>query len=414
MKIKSVRAIEILDSRGNPTIKAYALLENGIVGAASVPSGASTGAYEAKELRDKDARFNGRGVLRAKAHINNEISQALSGIEASNQVLIDETMIHLDGTENKSRLGANAILAVSLAIARTNAIALKLPLYQYINQMTNAKMKIPTPFMNIINGGAHANWITDIQEYMIIPMAFSSFTESVRAGSEIYACLKEILRMHGHSTSVGDEGGFTPMFTDNKQPFALMASAVNTAGYVLGKNIGFGIDVAASEFYAGGAYQFKREGRALSTTELAGFYQQIIEQNGVVSIEDPFVEDDWESFFTITTKFNGRVQVVGDDLYATNPLRIQTGIERKATSAVLIKPNQIGTLTETLKAIAVARKGGQMIVVSHRSGETEDSFIADLSVAVGAEAIKTGAPARGERIAKYNRLLEIENELSVL
>lgn len=409
MNIKSIRAIEILDSRGNPTIKAYVLLENGIEGSASVPSGASTGKYEASELRDGGARLKGKGVLRAVANINTEISQALSGMNVENQALIDEALIRLDGTADKSRLGANAILAVSLAVLKSAAELNKAPVYKYINQMTSFKMKIPTPLVNVINGGAHANWVADIQEYMIIPIGFDSFHKSIMACSEIYMCLKEILKTGGHFISVGDEGGFTPLVSDNKHPLILMANAVSQAGYILGKDFIFGIDAAASEFYLNGKYQFKREKREMSVNELADFYKQIVEQNGVVSIEDPFAEDDWENFVSITADMKDRVQIVGDDLYVTNPIKIKKGIEQKATNAVLIKLNQIGTLSETLKAVAMARAGGQSIIISHRSGETEDTFIADLAVAVGAEEIKTGAPARGERTAKYNRLLEIEN-----
>ncbi len=409
MNIKSIRAIEILDSRGNPTIKAYVLLENGIEGSASVPSGASTGKYEASELRDGGERLQGKGVLRAVANINGEISQALSGINIEHQTLIDETMIHLDGTINKSRLGANALLAVSLAAARTAAMTTNIPLYRYINQMTGFKVKIPTPLVNVINGGAHANWVADIQEYMIIPIGFDSFHKSIMVCSEIYMCLKEICKAGGHFISVGDEGGFTPLVSDNKHPLMLMANAVSQAGYILGKDVSFGIDAAASEFYVNGKYQFKREQRELSSEELSDFYKQIVEQSGVVSIEDPFAEDDWENFATITADMKGKVQIVGDDLYVTNPARIKKGIEQKATNATLIKLNQIGTLSETLKAVATAKAGGQSIIISHRSGETEDAFIADFAVAVGAEEIKTGATARGERTAKYNRLLEIEN-----
>ncbi len=409
MNIKSIRATEILDSRGTPTIKAYVLLENGVESSAAVPSGASTGKHEASELRDGGERLQGKGVLRAVAHINGEISQALSGINIEHQALIDETMIRLDGTINKSRLGANALLAVSLAAARTAAMATNVPLYRYINQMTGFKMRIPTPLVNIINGGAHANWATDIQEYMIIPTGFATFRESIMVAAEIYMRLKAILKASGYFISIGDEGGFAPAVAHNKQPFALMAEAVRQAGYVLGQNISFGIDAAASEFYVNGKYQFKREQRELSSEELFDFYKQIVEQSGVVSIEDPFAEDDWKSFSDITAAFREKIQIVGDDLYATSQVRIKKGIIERATNAVLIKPNQIGTLSETLKAAAIARAGNQSIIISHRSGETEDTFIADLAVAVGAEEIKTGAPARGERTAKYNRLLEIEN-----
>jgi len=413
MKIISARAIEILDSRGNPTIKARVLLTDGTKGDASVPSGASTGTHEARELRDGGARFNGKGVLNAIKNINSEISQAITGLSVDDQSLIDKTLIELDGTENKSRLGANAMLVVSLATARAATNATGQPLYKYLNQITKAEIKIPTPLMNVINGGAHANWVTDIQEYMIMPTGFNNFSESVRACSEIYMQLKNVLKSKNYSVSVGDEGGFAPQVLDNSEPFFLITEAINQAGYVLGKNINFAIDVAASEFYQEKKYHLKREKKELSAEELAEFYNRFIVEHGVISIEDPFAEDDWTSFTTITEQLGNKIRIVGDDLYATNPLRIKQGIDQKATNAVLIKPNQIGTLSETLKAISVAREGNQSIIISHRSGETEDSFIADLAVAVGAEAIKAGAPARGERTAKYNRLLEIENELSL-
>ena len=411
MKISSAHAIEILDSRGNPTIRARVLLANGQEGTASVPSGASTGTHEARELRDGGARFNGKGVLSAIKNINSEISQAITGLSVDDQSLIDKTLIELDGTESKSRLGANAILAVSLATARAGANATGQPLYKYLNQITKAEMKMPTPLMNVINGGAHANWVTDIQEYMIMPAGFNNFSESVRACSEIYMQLKNVLKSKNYSVSVGDEGGFAPQVLDNSEPFFLITEAINQAGYVLGKNINFAIDVAASEFYQEKKYHLKREKKELSAEELAEFYNRLIVEHSVISIEDPFTEDDWISFTAITEQLGNKIRIVGDDLYATNPLRIKQGIDQKATNAVLIKPNQIGTLSEALKAISVAREGSQSIIISHRSGETEDSFIADLAVAVGAEAIKAGAPARGERTAKYNRLLEIENEL---
>ncbi len=410
MKISSVRAIEILDSRGNPTIRASVLLENGQEGTASVPSGASTGVHEAHELRDGDARFNGKGVLSAIKNINSEISQAISGLSAEDQSLIDKTLIELDGTENKSRLGANAMLAVSLATARAGANATRQPLYKYLNQMTGAEMKMPAPLMNVMNGGAHANWVTDIQEYMITPTGFNNFSESVRACSEIYMQLKNVLKSKNYSVSVGDEGGFAPQVLDNSEPFFLITTAINQAGYVLGKDINFAIDVASSEFYQDKKYHLKREKKELSAEELTEFYKRLIREHSVISIEDPFAEDDWTSFATLTEQLGNKLRIVGDDLYATNPLRIKQGTDQKATNAVLIKPNQIGTLSETLKAISIAREGNQSIIISHRSGETEDSFIADLAVAVGAEAIKAGAPARGERTAKYNRLLEIESE----
>jgi len=412
MKIESIRATEILDSRGEPTVKAYVKLQDGTLGAASVPSGASTGAHEAAELRDGDERYHGRGVLAAAHNVNTEIAEALTGINAENQDSIDAALLKLDGTENKSRLGANAILAVSLAAARAAASSAGLPLYRYLNGMTREKMKMPIPLMNIMNGGAHGNWVTDIQEYMVIPSGFFGFGESVRACSEIYAELRSALRSKKYSVGVGDEGGFAPSFADNIEPFILMAEAAERAGYVLGEHISFGIDAAASEFYSDGKYKLKREGKELSAKELADFYGQITEEHGVASIEDPFSEDDWDNFTAMTAAIGDRIQVVGDDLYATDPKRIMKGAGIKATNAVIIKPNQIGTLSETLDAISAARDGGQSVIISHRSGETEDPFIADLAVAVGAEEIKSGAPARSERTAKYNRLLEIEGELA--
>jgi enolase len=411
MKIDSVKAAEILDSRGNPTVKAYIRLQDGTLGTASVPSGASTGIHEAAELRDGGDRYHGKGVLAAVRNIDIEIAEALTGINVENQDSIDAALIKLDGTDNKSRLGANAILAVSLASARAASISAKLPLYKYLNGMVKAKINMPIPLMNIMNGGAHGNWVTDIQEYMVIPSGFGSFNESVRACSEIYAELKDLLKEKKYSVGVGDEGGFAPTFADNIEPFALMAEASKKAGYALGEHISFGIDAAASEFYMNGKYQLKREGKEMSAEELAGFYGRIAEEYGVASVEDPFSEDDWESFSAITAAIGDRVQIVGDDLYATDTKRIMKGAAVKATNAVLIKPNQIGTLSETLDAISAARDGGQSVIISHRSGETEDSFIADLAVAVGAEEIKSGAPARSERTAKYNRLLEIEKEL---
>lgn len=412
MKIKSVNAIEAIDSRGNPTVKAYVELKNGIIGSALVPSGASTGRYEAVELRDGDGkRYGGKGVLNAVNNIKTEIAEAISGMDTRDQEKIDKKIIELDGTDNKSRLGANAILAVSLAVARAGAISSGKPLYEYLNGLSKGEISIPVPQMNIMNGGRHANWAADIQEYMLIPQGKSSFKESLRMCSEIYASLEEILRKDGQSTNVGDEGGFAPAFNDNKHPFSLMAEAVIVSGYSLGENVFFGIDSAASEFYKDGKYLLKKENKEISSSELLDFYKEITNLNHVSSIEDPFAEDDWKAFSDITLEIGEKIQIVGDDLYATNVSRISRGIEEKATNAVLIKLNQIGTLTETIEAIKLAKKSGQKAIISHRSGETEDSFIADLAVATGADQIKAGAPARGERTAKYNRLLEIEKEL---
>jgi len=414
MKIKFVNAIEMLDSRGNPTVKAYIELKNGIIGSALVPSGASTGRYEAVELRDGDGkRYGGKGVLNAVNNIKTEIAEAISGMDARDQEKIDKKMIELDGTDNKSRLGANAILAVSLAVARAGAISSDKPLYKYLNGLSKGEISIPIPQMNIMNGGRHANWAADIQEYMLIPQGKSSFKESLRMCSEIYASLEEILRKNGQSTNVGDEGGFAPAFNDNKHPFSLMSEAVIVSGYSLGEDVAFGIDSAASEFYKDGKYLLKKENKEMSSSELLDFYKEITNLNHVSSIEDPFAEDDWKAFSDMTLEMGNKIQIVGDDLYATNVSRISRGIEEKATNAVLIKLNQIGTLTETIEAIKIAKESGQKAIISHRSGETEDSFIADLAVATGTGQIKAGAPARSERTAKYNRLLEIERELEL-
>ncbi|MFA7581814.1 MAG: phosphopyruvate hydratase [Candidatus Paceibacterota bacterium] len=414
MKIKFVNAIEMLDSRGNPTVKAYIELKNGIIGSALVPSGASTGRYEAVELRDGDGkRYGGKGVLNAVNNIKTEIAEAISGMDARDQEKIDKKMIELDGTDNKSRLGANAILAVSLAVARAGAISSDKPLYEYLNGLSKGEISIPIPQMNIMNGGRHANWAADIQEYMLIPQGKSSFKESLRMCSEIYASLEEILRKNGQSTNVGDEGGFAPAFNDNKHPFSLMSEAVIVSGYSLGEDVAFGIDSAASEFYKDGKYLLKKENKEMSSSELLDFYKEITNLNHVSSIEDPFAEDDWKAFSDMTLEMGNKIQIVGDDLYATNISRISRGIEEKATNAVLIKLNQIGTLTETIEAIKIAKESGQKAIISHRSGETEDSFIADLAVATGTGQIKAGAPARSERTAKYNRLLEIERELEL-
>ncbi|MCK9187326.1 MAG: phosphopyruvate hydratase [Candidatus Colwellbacteria bacterium] len=414
MKIKFVNAIEMLDSRGNPTVKAYIELKNGIIGSALVPSGASTGRYEAVELRDGDGkRYGGKGVLNAVNNIKTEIAEAISGMDARDQEKIDKKMIELDGTDNKSRLGANAILAVSLAVARAGAISSDKPLYEYLNGLSKGEISIPIPQMNIMNGGRHANWAADIQEYMLIPQGKSSFKESLRMCSEIYASLEEILRKNGQSTNVGDEGGFAPAFNDNKHPFSLMSEAVIVSGYSLGEDVAFGIDSAASEFYKDGKYLLKKENKEMSSSELLDFYKEITNLNHVSSIEDPFAEDDWKAFSDMTLEMGNKIQIVGDDLYATNVSRISRGIEEKATNAVLIKLNQIGTLTETIEAIKIAKESGQKAIISHRSGETEDSFIADLAVATGTGQIKAGAPARSERTAKYNRLLEIERELEL-
>lgn len=415
MKISDITALEILDSRGNPTVAATVILDNGQTGTAMVPSGASTGSYEAVELRDNDPkRYLGLGVLTAVNNIITKIKPALVGQDPEKQQEIDELMIKLDGTENKANLGANAILAVSLAVARAAANGLGLPLYKYLTKLNpdfNGQYAMPLPMMNVLNGGKHANWATDIQEYMILPVSAKTFTEGVRMCAEIYQNLKKVLKNHDYSISVGDEGGFAPAVKSNEETFSLLAEAVQAAGYVLGQDIIFGIDAAATEFYADGAYHLKKENKVLSGAELIGFYRDLQAKYPIRSFEDVFSEDDWASFQEFTAANNNTVQVVGDDLYVTNVKRLERGIAEKTTNSILIKLNQIGTLTETAQAILLARKNSMTAVISHRSGETEDTFIADLVVAMGTGQIKTGAPARSERIAKYNRLMEIENEL---
>lgn len=415
MKIKSIKALEILDSRGNPTVLARVILENGLSGEAAVPSGASTGSYEAVELRDGDeARYHGAGVLQAVENIENIIAPALIGMEASDQVEIDQKMLSLDGTENKSRLGANALLAVSMACARAAALAAGQPLYQYLTKFNadfSGHYYLPVPMMNVLNGGKHADWATDIQEYMILPVGAKSFAGAVRMCAEIYQSLKKLLKTKQYAISVGDEGGFAPAFKDNEEPFQVLTEAAVAAGYVLGEDVVFGIDSAATEFYANGLYNLKKENKQLSSNELVNFYQDLASRHPLVSFEDVLAEDDWDGFKQFTAVFSPLCQIVGDDLYVTNVKRLERGIAEKSTNSILIKLNQIGTLTETVAAIDLARQHGLTAVVSHRSGETEDTFIADFVVAMGTGQIKTGAPCRSERTAKYNRLLAIAAEL---
>ncbi len=415
MKIKSITALQILDSRGNPTLSATVTLENGAIGWAAVPSGASTGSYEAVELRDGDkAVYGGAGVLKAISNIEEKIASALIGQDSSDQKKIDEIMIALDGTDNKAILGANAILGVSMAVARAAANGLKLPLYQYLSKFNpnfSGVYEMPVPMMNVLNGGKHANWATDIQEYMILPVGAKSITEAVRMCAEIYQTLKKVLKEKGYSISVGDEGGFAPVVSSNEETFDLLTEAVIKAGYVLGSDIVFGIDAAATEFFTDGAYHLKKENKIMTSAELIAFYQDLSKRHPIRSFEDILAEDDWTGFKSFTDAFNWEVQVVGDDLYVTNVKRLERGIAEKTTNSILIKLNQIGTLTETVSAINEARANGMTAVISHRSGETEDAFIADLVVAMGTGQIKTGAPARSERTAKYNRLMAIEKEL---
>ncbi|MEI7498056.1 MAG: phosphopyruvate hydratase [Candidatus Falkowbacteria bacterium] len=415
MKIVQISAVEILDSRGTPTLEACVVLENGSKGSAAVPSGASTGSYEAVELRDNDPdRYNGLGVRQAINNVEQKIAPKLIGMEARDQKAIDQTMITLDGTENKGNLGANAILAVSMATARAAANAENVPLYAYLSQLNpdfNGEYILPIPMMNIMNGGKHANWATDIQEYMILPVGAKNMADAVRMCAETYFQLKMVLKIKEYNTNVGDEGGFAPNVASNHEPFELMAEAVKEAGYELGKDIVFGIDAAASEFFAEGKYQLKKEKKVVDSLELHQFYRSLMRDYPIKSMEDIFSEDDWTGFAEITASTEGRVQIVGDDLYVTNIKRLQKGIDMMATNSVLVKLNQIGTLTETIEAIVMARKNNFTAVISHRSGETEDDFIADLVVAMGTGQIKTGAPCRSERTAKYNRLVKIEKEL---
>ncbi len=415
MKIKSIKALQILDSRGNPTLSATVILENGISGWAAVPSGASTGSYEAVELRDGDkAIYGGTGVLKAAKNIEDIIFPALVGQDVENQEQLDKIMIKLDGTENKAVLGANAILGVSLAIARAAAASSGQALYEYLTKFNpnfSGVYQMPVPMMNVLNGGKHANWATDIQEYMILPVGAKSIAGAVRMCAEIYQTLKKVLKEKGYGINVGDEGGFAPAVTSNEEAFDLLTTAVNQAGYKLGNDIVFGIDAAATEFYQDDVYHLKKENKIMTSDELIVFYQSLSERHPIRSFEDILAEDDWTGFKKFTDAFKREVQVVGDDLYVTNVKRLERGIAEKTTNSILIKLNQIGTLTETVRAINEARNNGLTAVISHRSGETEDAFIADLVVAMGTGQIKTGAPARSERTAKYNRLMAIEAEL---
>ena len=409
-KIDVVGAREILDSRGNPTIEVEVLLEDDAFGRAAVPSGASTGAFEAHESRDGDkGRYMGKGVLNAVNAVLDEVNDAVEGIDAADQRAVDAALIALDGTANKERIGANAILGVSLATARAAAESAELQLYEYLGE--NKGVTLPVPLMNIINGGAHADTGVDIQEFMIVPLGAETFSEALRWGVEVYHTLKSLLHAQGLSTGLGDEGGFAPELPTNAAALDLISEAIAKAGYTLGKDIALALDVAATEFYdeASGTYKF--EGKQLSTDEMIAYYEGLVAKYPLVSIEDPLAEDDWAGWTKITAELGDKVQLVGDDLYVTNPARLQKGIDEKAGNAILVKVNQIGTLTETLDAVSLAQSKGMKAIISHRSGETEDTFIADLAVATNAGQIKTGAPARSERVAKYNQLLRIEEEL---
>jgi enolase len=405
--IEAVGAREILDSRGNPTVEVEVALDDGTLSRAAVPSGASTGAFEAVELRDGDARYGGKGVLKAVRAVDEEIAPELLGFEASEQRLIDAAMIDLDGTADKSRLGANAILGVSLAVARAAADSAGLPLFRYVGG-PNAHV-LPVPMMNIVNGGAHADSNVDIQEFMIAPIGAPTFREALRWGAETYHALKSVLKAKGLSTGLGDEGGFAPNLDSNRAALDLIAEAVEKAGYTLGSDIALALDVAATEFYSDGAYAF--EGGKKSAEELAEYYETLVNDYPIVSIEDPLDENDWDGWVALTNRLGKRTQLVGDDLFVTNPERLQRGIGLGAANALLVKVNQIGTLTETMDAVSLAHRNGYRCMMSHRSGETEDTTIADLAVATDSGQIKTGAPARSERVAKYNQLLRIEEEL---
>jgi enolase len=408
--IEAIGAREILDSRGNPTIEVEVLLTDDAFGRAAVPSGASTGAFEAHESRDGDKkRYLGKGVLNAVTAVLDEVDEKLAGLDSRDQRAVDAALIELDGTPNKERIGANAILGVSLATARAAADSEELQLYEYLGQ--NEGVTLPVPLMNIINGGAHADTGVDIQEFMIVPLGAESFTEALRWGVEVYHNLKSLLHSRGLSTGLGDEGGFAPELPTNAAALDLIAEAVAKAGYELGKDIALALDVAATEFYSEETGKYTFEGQERSTDEMIEYYAGLVAKYPLVSIEDPLAEDDWAGWTKITAELGEKVQLVGDDLYVTNPTRLQKGIDEKAGNAILVKVNQIGTLTETRDAVALAQSHGMKAIISHRSGETEDTFIADLAVATNAGQIKTGAPARSERVAKYNQLLRIEEEL---
>ena len=408
--IVDVIAREILDSRGNPTVEADVLLESGVIGRAAVPSGASTGSKEAMELRDGDAqRYLGKGVLQAVENVNTEICEAIIGLDAEEQAFIDRTLIDLDGTDNKSRLGANAILAVSLAVAKAAAEESGLPLYRYLGGA--GPMQLPVPMMNIINGGAHANNNIDMQEFMIIPVGADSFHEALRCGAEVFHALKKILDGKGMTTTVGDEGGFAPNLPSNEAALELIVTAIEAAGYVPGADVAIGVDCASSEFYKDGQYHLASEGLKLSSAQFTDYLATWTDKYPIISIEDGMAEDDWDGWVLLTQRLGKSVQLVGDDVFVTNTKILREGIQRGLANSILIKINQIGSLTETFAAIEMAKRAGYTSVISHRSGETEDTTIADLAVATNALQIKTGSLSRSDRIAKYNQLLRIEEEL---
>ncbi|MCI9084624.1 MAG: phosphopyruvate hydratase [Bacilli bacterium] len=406
MKIKDIIAREILDSRGNPTVEATVILENNIEATASVPSGASTGEREALELRDNDNRYMGKGVLKAVNNVNKIIKPALLGLDVNNQELIDKTMIELDGTQTKSNLGANAILSVSMATLKAASKANNQELYEYIGR----GKKLPKPMMNILNGGMHADNGLDFQEFMIIPNA-KNIKERIRIGSEVFHNLKQVLKEEGYNTNVGDEGGFAPNFKTNKDALDSVIKAIIRAGYIPGKDVNLALDVAASEFYQNGYYNLKGENKNLTTDELIEYYEELIQNYPIISIEDPVDQNDWEGFTKITERLGNKIQLVGDDLFVTNKKYLKEGIDKKAGNAILLKVNQIGTITETLETINLAKQNGYNTIISHRSGETEDTTIADLAVGLNLGQIKTGSLSRTDRVCKYNRLIRIEEKI---
>lgn len=408
--IEEISALEILDSRGLPTVEVTVLLTNGAAGRAAVPSGASTGSFEAVELRDKDAsRYNGKGVQKAVGHINDVIAKSLVGVNALEQRTIDDQLIALDGTENKGKLGANATLAVSLAVAKAAAASMAMPLFRYVGGIDACIL--PVPLLNILNGGKHAEDGVDFQEFMIVPLGADSFAESLRWGVETYHALKALLHSKGLSVGVGDEGGFAPALKTNEAALELIVEAISKAGFKPGTQVALALDPASSEFYSGGKYNLTKEGRSLTREEMVDFYAQLCDRYPIVSVEDGVAEEDWDAWKLMTDRLGNKIQLVGDDLFVTNTKRLQRGIESGVANSILIKPNQIGTLSETLDAINLAKENGYSCVMSHRSGETEDFTIADLAVATGTGQIKTGAPCRSERTAKYNQLLRIERDL---
>jgi enolase len=409
--ILKIHAREILDSRGNPTVEVDIVLQDGTRTRAAVPSGASTGKHEAFELRDRDMkRYGGKGVLTAVANVNGQIANALTGIDASNQELIDRTMIELDGTPNKEKLGANAILGVSMAVARAVSQATGVQLYEYLSP--NKQYLLPVPMMNVLNGGVHAQWQgADFQEYMIVPLGASDFQAALQWGAETYHTLQSILKKKGYPTAIGDEGGFAPKVTSNEEPLELITLAIEEAGYRPGKDIGISLDPASSGFFQDGKYELRREQKSLTSEEMAAYYEMLVDKYSIISIEDGLAEEDWSGWKLLTKKLGERIELIGDDIFVTSPELVRRGIEEGTANSVLIKLNQIGTVTETLSTMNLAKSAGWGLNISHRSGETIDSFISDFTVATSAGKLKTGAPCRGERVEKYNQLLRIEEEL---